>query len=72
MSKLTKELRALGPVELSTKLNELHKELIKLNAQVATGTAIKSPGMVKKTKKTIARIHLILSEKKTKEAKKSK
>lgn len=66
-----KELKAIEPVELKSKLIELRKELIKLNAQVATGTAIKNPGQIKQTKKTIARI-LTLSniKKQTKEASK--
>ena len=42
--------------ELESQLQELKKELVKLNTQVATGTTLKSPGQVKKTKKTIARI----------------
>jgi ribosomal protein L29 len=50
----TKELKSKEDIE--TQLIELRKELIKLNTQVATGTTLKSPGQVKKTKKTIARL----------------
>ena len=51
-----KEIKAMGNKELDEKLVDLRKELIKLNAQVSTGTAPKSPGQIKKTKKTIAKI----------------
>ncbi len=52
----TKELKSKSKEELESQLTELKKELIKLNTQVATGTTLKSPGQVKKTKKTIARL----------------
>jgi len=51
-----KDLNSKSNEELKTQLKELQKELIKLNTQVATGTTLKSPGQVKKTKKTIAKI----------------
>jgi large subunit ribosomal protein L29 len=52
----SKEINALNVNELKEKLNELRKELIKFNTQIATGTIPKSPGQVKQIKKTIARI----------------
>ncbi len=58
-----KELRALGEGELKQKLIELHKELMKDNAQVATGTIPKNPGKLRLAKKTIARIHMLLANK---------
>ena len=58
-----KELRALGEAELKQKLTELHKELMKDNAQVATGTIPKNPGKLRLAKKTIARIHMLLANK---------
>ena len=54
-----KELRTLSKEDLSIKLKELQKDLIKHNAQIATGTIPKSPGQVKQAKKTIARIYSI-------------
>ncbi len=48
---------------LNTKLSELKKELIKVNAQVAIGTTPKSPGQVKAIKKTIAKILTALRDK---------
>lgn len=59
-----KELKILGNVELKDKLTELKKELIKLNAQAATGTAVKSPGQIKQTKKGIARILTLMNQRK--------
>ena len=59
----TKELRNLTKKDLETKLDELKKELIKLNAQVATGTVPKSPGQIKQIKKTIAKILTLQKEK---------
>lgn len=56
MSKQSKELRGATLQELQPKLLELRKELIKLNAQVATGTQLKNPGQLRVVKKNIARI----------------
>jgi len=56
-------LRGLGKAELKSKLSELNLELIKLNAQVATGTALKNPSQVRDTKKNIARIKTLLKAK---------
>ncbi len=58
-----KELRGMGTPELKQKMQELYKELMKDNAQVATGTIPKNPGKIKLAKKTIARIKTILSTK---------
>ncbi len=60
-----KELRAMGEPELKQKMNELYRELMKDNAQVATGTIPKSPGKLRLAKKTIARIKTILTQKET-------
>ena len=58
-----KEIESMGSEELKTKLEELKKELIKHNAQIATGTNPKSPGQVRVMKKTIARILTVLKTK---------
>ncbi|MCX6708141.1 MAG: 50S ribosomal protein L29 [Candidatus Woesearchaeota archaeon] len=57
-----KELRALGENDLKQKKQELYKELMKDNAQVATGTIPKNPGKLRLAKKTIARINTIFTE----------
>ena len=52
---------------------EMKKELVKMNAQVATGTALKNPGQLKSIKKSLARILTISNDNKKniKEVKKS-
>jgi ribosomal protein L29 len=59
-----KEIRLMSEKDIQVKLNDLHKELIKHNAQVATGTQVKNPGQISQTKKIIARLNTILNEKK--------
>jgi len=59
-----KELKVLTPNELNDKLKELRLELMKENAQVAVGTVPKSPGKLRATRRTIARIHTVLGQKK--------
>jgi len=55
--------QGMGRAELKAKLSELELELIRLNAQVATGTALKNPSQVKDTKKNMARIRTLLKAK---------
>ena len=54
-----KEIKGMSEEELNNKLEELKKELMKINAQIATGTTPKSPGNVKQIKKAIAKISTI-------------
>ena len=58
------ELRSMALAELNARLSELRKELIRHNAQIATGTTPKSPGQVRQVKKTIARILTFINMKK--------
>jgi len=58
-----KELRTLSNEELNSKLNELKREIMKFNTEIAKGTVIKNPGQVRQTKKTIARMITILKKK---------
>jgi len=58
-----KEIKNMDTGTLNEKILELKKELVKINAQVATGTAIKNPGQVKILKKTMARILTIQHQK---------
>ncbi len=69
MSKF-KEFADMEKEELKAKLGELRKELIKLNAQVATGTTPKSPGQIKQLKKAVARILTAMSRKEVMQKKK--
>ena len=58
-----KEIRGIDKISLGEKTLELKKELVKMNAQIAIGTAIKNPGQIRKMKKTLARIITIQKEK---------
>ncbi len=58
-----KELKNINKGDLKAKLQEIRKELIKENAQIAVGTTPKSPGQIKQTKKTVARIIQLLNKK---------
>jgi len=57
-----KEIRSTDKNTLNEKILELKKELVKINAQVAIGTALKNSGQVRKIKKTMARILTIEKE----------
>lgn len=58
-----KELKNMNKEDLKAKLQEIRKELIKENAQIAVGTTPKSPGQIKQMKKTVARIIQLLNKK---------
>ncbi len=60
------ELKQMDEKTLENKIEELRKELIKVNAKVAIGTSVENPGKIREIKKTIARI-LTISKEKTKE-----
>jgi len=69
MAKLkVKDIKNMEAKDIDEKIKEFRKELIKLNAQIATGTVPKSPGEVRNIKKNIARMLTIktikLNEKK--------
>ena len=54
------DMKNMSKSELVAKMNEFRKELMKLNAQVATGTTPKSPGQIKNIKKNVSRIKNLL------------
>ena len=56
-----KELRALPKTDLAAKQQELRKEILKTNAQIALGAGIQNPGKVRTIKKTLARINALLA-----------
>ena len=64
------ELVKLGEKELDGKYKELRKELIKVNAQIASGTVPENPGNVRNIKKNIARILTVINMKKKEAMKK--
>ncbi|MBS3143715.1 50S ribosomal protein L29 [Candidatus Woesearchaeota archaeon] len=51
-----KELKQLDKKGLKSKLEELKRDLMKINAQRSSGASIENPGRIKHIKKTIARI----------------
>lgn len=63
MAMKIKEIRSMPKEDIVNRLDELRKELIKLNAQIATGTTPKSPGNLKQIKKNVARILTVLEMK---------
>jgi large subunit ribosomal protein L29 len=62
-----KEIKSMPAEDLNSKLDELRKDLVKHNAQIATGTTPKSPGQIKQIKKTIARILTVMKTKESKQ-----
>lgn len=67
-----KELNQMDKAQLESKLNELKKELMKINTQISTGSNPENPGKIKQIKKTIAKILTILKVKSSKEVKSNK
>lgn len=57
-----KELQSMSQEELQAKMKELQMDVIKGNAQVATGTVPKNPGQLKQAKKTIAKIKSLMQK----------
>lgn len=62
-----KELKGMRIEDLKQKREEVLKDLMKENAQVAIGTIPKNPSKLKNSKKLVARINLLLSEKEVSE-----
>ena len=56
MTKTMKDLRANSDEQLDKRLADMRGELIKLNAQTATGGTPKNPMLVRNTKTSIARV----------------
>jgi large subunit ribosomal protein L29 len=64
MSTLKKsELKNMNESVLKERLNELNKDLIKFNAQIAMHTTPENPGRIRAIKKTIAKINTLLKQK---------
>lgn len=59
----TSELEQMDLDALRSKHKEMQLELVKLNAQVATGTAPKSPGRIRTVKRTIAKLLTMINKK---------
>ena len=59
-----KEIQQLDYEGLKSKLEDLKKDLMKINAQRASGSSIENPGRIKHVKRTIARIKTYMKIKK--------
>ena len=64
------ELKQLNKQTAEEKLNELRKELMKANSQVAMGTMPENPGRIREIKRTIAKLIVIIKEKSKQEVSK--
>ena len=51
-----KELKQLDAQSLKSKLEDLKKDLMKINAKRSSGSSIENPGRIKHIKRVIARI----------------
>lgn len=58
------EFRQMTEKALKEKLNEIRKELIKVNSQIAVGTIPEKPGRIREMKRTVAKIHTQINIKK--------
>jgi large subunit ribosomal protein L29 len=59
----SKEIRDLSPAEITTKLAEIHAELLQLRLRKNTGQ-VEKPHMLRVLRKDIARLETILNQKK--------
>ncbi len=57
------EFKKMSEKELTEKMNELKKELMKILTQKSSGGSMENPGKIKAIKKTLARINMLLSNK---------
>ena len=60
------ELKNLGKAQLEERLAEVKKELLKVNAKIATKVVPDNPGSIKQLKKAIAKILTVKNQKSTK------
>jgi large subunit ribosomal protein L29 len=61
-----KELKNMAKEDLEKNMLDLRMELIKANAQRASGTTPKNPGQIKHARKTIARILTFIKQREVK------
>jgi large subunit ribosomal protein L29 len=66
------ELKKKTPEDLNKELDSIQLELMRYNAQIATGGAGKETGKVRQLKRTIARIKTLQTVVKNKEVKTNK
>ncbi len=62
------EIKQMNEVQIKNKLEELRKEMMKINTQLSTHTTPENPGRIRLVKKTIAKLLTkIHNQKKTEE-----
>lgn len=54
------ELKNMKEEQIGSRMIELKKELVKINAQLAIGTMPENPGRVREIKRTIAKLNTVL------------
>ena len=57
------ELKQLSKQVAEEKLNDLRKELMKSNSQIAMGTLPENPGRIREIKRTITKLQLLIKNK---------
>ena len=67
-----KEILGMDTEEIIIKINEMRTELVKLNAQVATGTNPKNPGQIKQIRKSVAQMKTVMQQRRAKAKQKEK
>ena len=58
------ELKNIQPESAKSKITDLRKELMKANAQIAIGTIPENPGRIREMKKTLAKLKMIIHQRK--------
>ena len=59
-----KDLRKLGKIEKSKKIDELYEELLILHSKNSMGSTLENPSRIKVVKRTIARLKTLMQEEK--------
>ncbi|MBS3166965.1 50S ribosomal protein L29 [Candidatus Woesearchaeota archaeon] len=61
---MKRDIKNLKPEDLKSKLEELKKEMMKINMARAVNAPIENPGNVRKVRKEIARLKMLIHTKK--------
>ncbi|MBU1245587.1 MAG: 50S ribosomal protein L29 [Nanoarchaeota archaeon] len=64
------ELKQLNKQVAGEKLNDLRKELMKANSQIAMGTLPENPGRIREIKRTITKLQILIKQKNKQEVSK--
>jgi len=61
---MKRDIKNLKPEDLKSKLEELKKEMMKINMARAVNAPLENPGNVRKVRKEIARLKMLIHTKK--------